>query len=73
MEPIAFDPGAEMRTGLYGLDGRMQLVEAQMERQNDGRILLTFEISEDEEPIQVTLRADFLDTLIAARVREAAA
>lgn len=70
---LGFDPGAELRTGLYGLDGRAQLVEARLERSDDDRLHLTIEISDDAEPIELILRADFLEALIAARAREAAA
>lgn len=73
---VAFDPGALLRLEVarsIADNGQEQLVEAILHRHDDGRLELKL-IDDDGEAIgSVTLRADFLSTVLAAGAREAAA
>ncbi len=66
--PIAFDPSAEVV-----IDGRgVILAEVYAEVLDDGRICMRC-MRDDGGATDITVRPDFLDALVAARAREAAA
>lgn len=69
MPAIAFDPGAERR--LYDRTEALELalVEALLERLDDGRLVLTLQDEDGEELESVVLRADFFDQ-VSARTAE---
>lgn len=74
MKSLGFDPGAIYSTS-SAISGKIDsgLIEATLDRVANGRLILS--LFEDDGALVATLdlREDFLDALIAARTREAAA
>lgn len=68
--PIAFDPAAQVYN-----DFGDHLAEVTLTRAADDRLTLTLTREQDDQLFDtvISLRPDFLDALIAARAREAAA
>lgn len=68
MKSLGFDPGTEAEFG-----GGHLLAETYLDQADDGRYFLTVVDDHGSVLISLSLRPDFLDALIAARTREAAA
>lgn len=65
---LAFDPTARFESGKWTGEG-----EAVLKSQQNGRMLLTIEDEDGDEVVAVSLRPDFLDALVSARVQANAA